>query len=71
MLLLAADENFNNNIVRGMLRRQPSLDAEHHPGEPWPWQHLCPHQSPVADWLGAFILEARKKKPGFLEKPGF
>ena len=26
MLRLAADENFNNNIVRGLLRRQPDLD---------------------------------------------
>jgi hypothetical protein len=26
MLLLAADENFNGNIVRGLLRRQPALD---------------------------------------------
>ena len=26
MLLLAADENFNNNIIRGLLRRQPDLD---------------------------------------------
>ena len=26
MLLLAADENFNNDIVRGLLRRKPNLD---------------------------------------------
>jgi len=26
MLLLAADENFNNDIVRGLLRRNPELD---------------------------------------------
>ena len=26
MLRLAADENFNNNIIRGLLRRQPDLD---------------------------------------------
>jgi hypothetical protein len=26
MLRLAADENFNNNVVRGLLRRQPELD---------------------------------------------
>jgi Domain of unknown function (DUF5615) len=26
MLLLAADENFNGNIVCGLLRRQPTLD---------------------------------------------
>ena len=26
MLRLAADENFNNNIVRGLIRRQPELD---------------------------------------------
>ncbi len=26
MLTLAADENFNNNIVRGLLRRSPNLD---------------------------------------------
>jgi hypothetical protein len=26
MLRLAADENFNNDIVRGMLRRRPELD---------------------------------------------
>jgi hypothetical protein len=26
MLKLAADENFNNNIVRGLLRRDPRLD---------------------------------------------
>jgi len=26
MLLLAADENFNNNIVRGLLRQKPCLD---------------------------------------------
>ena len=26
MLPLAADENFNNRIVRGLLRRQPALD---------------------------------------------
>ncbi len=26
MLRLAADENFNNNIVRGLFRRQPELD---------------------------------------------
>ena len=26
MLRLAADENFNNNIVRGLLRRNPALD---------------------------------------------
>jgi hypothetical protein len=26
MLLLAADENFNGNMVRGRLRRQPTLD---------------------------------------------
>jgi hypothetical protein len=26
MLLLAADEDFNNNILRGLLRRKPELD---------------------------------------------
>jgi len=26
VLLLAADENFNNDIVRGLLRRRPDLD---------------------------------------------
>ena len=26
MLRFAADENFNNDIVRGLLRRQPKLD---------------------------------------------
>lgn len=26
MLLLVADENFNGNIVRGLLRRHPALD---------------------------------------------
>ncbi len=26
MLRFVADENFNNNIVRGLLRRQPELD---------------------------------------------
>ena len=26
MLLLVADENFNNNIVRGLLRQRPDLD---------------------------------------------
>ena len=26
MLRLAADENFNNDIVRGLLRRKPELD---------------------------------------------
>lgn len=26
MLLLAADENFNNDILRGLLRRRPDLD---------------------------------------------
>lgn len=26
MLALAADENFNNDIVRGLLRRRPDLD---------------------------------------------
>jgi predicted nuclease of predicted toxin-antitoxin system len=26
MPLLAADENFNNDIVRGLLRQKPSLD---------------------------------------------
>jgi len=26
MLRLAADENFNNDIVRGLIRRQPALD---------------------------------------------
>lgn len=26
MLRLAADENFNNEIVRGLIRRQPDLD---------------------------------------------
>lgn len=26
MLALAADENFNNDIIRGLLRRQPALD---------------------------------------------
>lgn len=26
MLKLAADENFNNDIVRGLLRRKPDLD---------------------------------------------
>ena len=26
MLQLVADENFNNNIVRGLLRRRPELD---------------------------------------------
>lgn len=26
MLRLAADENFNNDIVRGVLRRAPGLD---------------------------------------------
>jgi len=26
MLLLAADENFNNDIVRGLLRRKPDLN---------------------------------------------
>ncbi len=27
MLLLAADENFNNNIVRGLLRRKPEVNV--------------------------------------------
>jgi len=27
MLLLVADENFNNNIVRGLLRQRPDLDV--------------------------------------------
>lgn len=27
MLLLVADENFNNDILRGLLRRDPSLDV--------------------------------------------
>jgi Domain of unknown function (DUF5615) len=27
MLLLAADENFNNNIVRGLRRRNPAIDV--------------------------------------------
>jgi hypothetical protein len=27
VLLLAADENFNGNVVRGLLRRQPALDV--------------------------------------------
>jgi predicted nuclease of predicted toxin-antitoxin system len=26
MLRLAADENFNNDIIRGLLRRKPDLD---------------------------------------------
>ena len=26
MLLLVSDENFNNDIVRGLLRRNPNLD---------------------------------------------
>lgn len=26
MLLLVADENFNNDILRGLLRRNPDLD---------------------------------------------
>jgi hypothetical protein len=26
MIRLAADENLNNNIVRGLLRRKPDLD---------------------------------------------
>ena len=26
MLPFAADENFNNNIVRGLLRQQPGID---------------------------------------------
>ncbi len=26
MIRLAADENFNNNIVRGLLRRKPEID---------------------------------------------
>ncbi len=26
MRLLAADENFNNDIIRGLLRRKPDLD---------------------------------------------
>ena len=26
MIRFAADENFNNNIVRGLLRRKPDLD---------------------------------------------
>lgn len=26
MLLLVSDENFNNDIVRGLLRRKPDLD---------------------------------------------
>lgn len=26
MLRLAADENFNNNIIRGLIRRRPDLD---------------------------------------------
>jgi hypothetical protein len=26
MLLLLADENFNNDIVRGLLRKKPELD---------------------------------------------
>ena len=27
MLLLAADENFDNDIVRGLLRRRPDIDV--------------------------------------------
>ena len=27
MLLLVADENFNNDIVRGLLRRKPDIDV--------------------------------------------
>jgi predicted nuclease of predicted toxin-antitoxin system len=29
MLRLAADENFNGDIVRGLLRRKPDLDIAH------------------------------------------
>ena len=29
MLRLAADENFNSRIVRGLLHRKPDLDIEH------------------------------------------
>ncbi len=28
MLLLVADENFNNDIVRGLLRRKPELNRD-------------------------------------------
>ena len=27
MTALALDENFNNNVLRGLLRRNPALDA--------------------------------------------
>lgn len=27
MLRLAADENFNNDLIRGLLRRKPDLDT--------------------------------------------
>ena len=31
MLRLAADENFNNDIVRGLLRRKPEADIAFDP----------------------------------------
>jgi hypothetical protein len=44
MLILIADENFNNDIVRGMLRRKPDLYSikvksmtEHTHSQPRKW----------------------------------
>ncbi len=34
MLALAADENFNNDIVRGLLRRKPDLNIVRLPPPP-------------------------------------
>jgi len=35
LLLLVSDENFNNDIVRGLLRRNPALDVQS------PLAHRC------------------------------
>ena len=45
MLKLAADENFNNDVVRGLLRRRPDLDI------------VCIHDTEITGSDDASVLE--------------
>jgi len=81
MLLLVADENFNNDILRGLLRRNPSLDIVRiqdvgltHATDPevleWAAQEnrvlLTHDQNTVTKFAYQRVLEG-KRMPGVIE----
>jgi hypothetical protein len=59
MLRLAADENFNSDIVRGLLRRIPDVDLERiASGPPMPGVFAARSSAPIGSTIEALVLLA-------------